>query len=334
MLEFLQKQYHISDISSPISVLQRIGQDNPGAFIFTPDNQEPDWHGTARQVEETELGDALRRLAVMNMPYTPRISLAGAQPKTSYALGSDGAWYETTGATPSTHIFKPPTPGNDNIQYVEHVMQSTAARLGIPAAETSVETFDGQPCLLVKRYDRERIRSGETIRLHQEDLIQALGRSKCRKYQFDSGPGIKELIQTVRKLCPQDEPTVWRLLAYNVTIGNSDAHGKNYSFLITPAGFRLAPAYDLNSLVPYPQYAQDLAMSIGRTYNYRRVTEQDWRQAARKSDTNPDVVLEQVKYVNANLPRALSAAIEETGVDIPELAQVSDYVQRAFPSSR
>lgn len=332
MLSFLQKQYHISDISSPLSVLEKIGQDTPGAFTFIPDDQEPNWFGATRQVEETEIADALRRLVTMNMPYTPRLSLAGAQPKTSYALGDDGIWYETTGATPSTHIFKPPTPGNENIQYVEHVIQSTAAKLGIPAAETSVTTFDGQPCLLVRRYDRTTSGDGSTIRLHQEDLLQALGRSKDRKYQHDSGPGIKELTQTVRRLCPQDEPTAWRLLAYNVAIGNSDAHAKNYAFLITPARFRLAPAYDLNSLIPYPQYTQDLAMSIGRTYDYRHVTAQDWQAAAQKTHTDPNLVLEQVEYVNENLLPALTATINETGKDIPELEQIHQYVQQRFPA--
>lgn len=333
LLDFLQKQYRIPDISSPISILEKIGQDTPGAFIFTPDNQTPDWHGTARRVEEAEIGDALRRLAIMNMPYTPRISLAGAQPKTSYALGNDGAWYETTGATPSTHIFKPPTPGNENIQYVEHVMQTAALRLGIPAARSSVEVFDGQPCLLVERFDREKVKSGETIRLHQEDLLQALGRSRSRKYQFESGPGVKELVQTVRQLCPQDEPTVWRMLAFNVAVGNSDAHAKNYSFLVTPAGFRLAPAYDLNSLVPYPQYTQDLAMSIGRTYDYRHVTEQDWQTVARKSGAEPGMVIEQVEYVNSNVLAALSAAIIETGLDIPELSETFEYVKQKYPAT-
>lgn len=331
MLEFLQKQYHISDISSPISILEKIGQDTPGAFTFAPDNQEPDWYGAARRVSEAEIGDALRRLATMNMPYTPRISLAGAQPKTSYALGDNGVWYETTGATPSTHIFKPPTPGNENIQHVEHVIQNASTKLGIPSAKTSVATFDGQSCLLVERFDREKTKSGETIRLHQEDLLQALGRARSPKYQLESGPGIKELIQTIRKLYPQDEPTVWRLLAFNVATGNSDAHAKNFSFLITPSGSKLAPAYDLNSLVPYPQYTQDLAMSIGRTYDYRHVTEQDWQQAAQKTDTDPNLVLEQVAYVNDNVVPALSEAINETGLDVPELNETFEYVRKKFP---
>lgn len=331
VLNSLQKQYKIPDISDPICVLERIGRDAPGAFTFTADYEEYDLQGTARKVSETEIGENLRRLATLTMPSSPRLSLPGVQPKTSYTLGQDGAWYEATGAIPSTHILKPPTPGNQNIQYVEHVIQRTAQRLGIESAHTSIVSFAGQPCLLVKRYDRRKTADGLSIRLHQEDLLQVLGRSRAQKYQFDSGPGIKELTQTVRQLAPLDEPTLWRLLAYNVAIGNSDAHAKNYSFLVTPHGYRLAPAYDLNSLIPYPHYSQQLAMSIGKNYDYRRISIADWKDAARRSGTDPDAVLEQVEYVNENVLCALEQTLAETGAHNAELEQIHNYVRQHFP---
>jgi len=42
----------------------------------------------------------------------------------------------------------------------------------------------------------------------------------------------------------------WTILQY--LIGNSDAHGKNLSFLVEPGGLRLAPAYDLGLSLHLP----------------------------------------------------------------------------------
>ena len=35
-------------------------------------------------------------------------------------------------------------------------------------------------------------------------------------------------------------------MAFNVAIGNRDAHLRNQGFLLTPTGWRLAPVFDLN----------------------------------------------------------------------------------------
>jgi serine/threonine-protein kinase HipA len=35
-------------------------------------------------------------------------------------------------------------------------------------------------------------------------------------------------------------------VAFNVAIGNRDDHLRNHGFLLTPTGWRLAPAFDLN----------------------------------------------------------------------------------------
>jgi serine/threonine-protein kinase HipA len=43
-----------------------------------------------------------------------------------------------------------------------------------------------------------------------------------------------------------DLEQLFRRVAFNVAIGNRDDHLRNHGFLLTPAGWRLAPAFDLN----------------------------------------------------------------------------------------
>ena len=52
---------------------------------------------------------------------------------------------------------------------------------------------------------------------------------------------------------------------FNWLIGGTDAHAKNYSFLIdADDSIRLAPLYDLSSQLPYPDLlTQRASMKIG-----------------------------------------------------------------------
>ena len=94
--------------------------------------------------------------------------------------------------TPSTHILKP------------------AAQRFPDAAANEV---------LCLRMAREL---GRTVRLHQEDVGQALA----------------------------------EVATFTVAIGNADAHGKNLSLLLPPGGrIQLAPLYDVKSTRQYPDVA-------------------------------------------------------------------------------
>lgn len=39
---------------------------------------------------------------------------------------------------------------------------------------------------------------------------------------------------------------LYRRVAFNISIGNSDDHFRNHGFLLTPHGWTLSPAYDMN----------------------------------------------------------------------------------------
>ena len=61
--------------------------------------------------------------------------------------------------------------------------------------------------------------------------------------------GIKALIDVLGKcrVTATSRVTLFRWTLFNILIGNSDAHLKNISFIAGPAGYELAPHYDLLS---------------------------------------------------------------------------------------
>jgi serine/threonine-protein kinase HipA len=56
----------------------------------------------------------------------------------------------------------------------------------------------------------------------------------------------------------------WALFQF--IIGNSDAHGKNFSFFVHAQGLEPAPWYDLVSVVQYPDVSHEMAMAFGDAF--------------------------------------------------------------------
>ena len=69
-----------------------------------------------------------------------------------------------------------------------------------------------------------------------------------------------------------DKLAMLRWALFQLVIGNSDAHGKNFSFFVHRSGLEAAPWYDLVSVVQYPQFSHDLAMAFGDEFNLDQIT--------------------------------------------------------------
>ena len=68
---------------------------------------------------------------------------------------------------------------------------------------------------------------------------QSEGTSYLELAEFLHARGAKDHIEA-------DLEQLFRRVAFNVAIGNRDDHLRNHGFLLTPTGWRLAPAFDLN----------------------------------------------------------------------------------------
>jgi len=160
-----------------------------------------------------------------------------------------------SGRVPTTHILKPPTGEFDGHAENEHFCLELGRALGLPVVDSRIMRFQDEVAIVVERYDRVRTAAG-LRRVHQEDICQALAIPPTRKYQNEGGPGIRdivELLKTYSAKAPEDVRTFLDAIAYNWLIAGTDAHAKNYALLIgAQARIRLAPLYDVASVLPYP----------------------------------------------------------------------------------
>lgn len=160
------------------------------------------------------------------------------------------------------------------------------------------------------------------LRLHQEDLCQALGLRPTAKYQNEGGPGpgrIADLLRTYSSNPDEDVSTFIDALAFNWLIGGADGHAKNYSLLHGGGGrVRLAPFYDLASALPYDDMDPErltLAMKVGDKYRLRHIRRSDWEHLARDVRLQPAGVVERVADLAAKLPGKVDEIRERAARD-------------------
>lgn len=323
ILERWARQFHVS-ARNPFALLSHMGEDCAGAVQFVrPERLEEVTSGRPDEVAWLTEADVAERLRdLVEQRGTGRLpgdrghfSLAGAQPK--MPLFFDGArWGIPSGRLPTTHILKPPARSDlEGFDINEHLCLRLARELGLAAAETRLQTFAGQEALVVTRYDRLRTREGRFVRLHQEDTCQALGVSPQRKYQNEGGPGPEDIVRLLLRESNDPETDVAAFidaLALNWVIGGTDAHAKNYSLLLSAGSVRLAPLYDLISILPYPRrvpYREArLAMRVDREYQLWKIRRRQWEGFALRSELDPEPLIARVAELAAAVPAAVERA--------------------------
>ncbi|RYE59840.1 MAG: HipA domain-containing protein [Oxalobacteraceae bacterium] len=100
-------------------------------------------------------------------------------------------------------------------------------------------------------------------------------------------------------------------LIFNVLVGNSDSHAKNYSILIGAGGTaKLAPLYDVMCAVVYRNVDQSLPQAIGKRTNPNELHGDDWRMLAGASGLSAAATLARVRElaqrVSANTAEAVA----------------------------
>ena len=140
----------------------------------------------------------------------------------------------------------------------------------------TLDVIAGRPCLISRRFDRSA--DGATsVRLHQEDLCQALGVPANLKYEQNLGPGFRRFSELLREVGRgADIGTMVRVAVLNFVLGNSDTHGKNFAILFAKLGHQLAPLYDIISTAVYADVDDEMAMAIGGNFDPESVRLEDW----------------------------------------------------------
>lgn len=98
------------------------------------------------------------------------------------------------------------------------------------AAHTHVERFEDQQ-VVVEPYDRQ---PGGAVRIHHEDMCQALGHHPSQNYQSDGGPTPADIVRRLRQVSTSPEENVDRFLlalGFNWLIVGPDALTSSNSLL-------------------------------------------------------------------------------------------------------
>jgi serine/threonine-protein kinase HipA len=216
-----------------------------------------------------------------------RFSLSGVQLKLSMS------WFNDRLAMPADTIdgkwiVKFGGPSHPELPEVEWSTMEWARAAGIETPATRLvplvhldgippEYTDGSGELsyAIERFDRGEGR----LRIHIEDFAQVL--SADDKYQ---GHSYETIGNVIAKVCGREDLREYvRRLVFMTLSGNADAHLKNWS-LIYPDGVhpRLSPAYDLVSVIVYPQYSRTLALNFNRSKRFEDVSLDGFARFARK----------------------------------------------------
>jgi serine/threonine-protein kinase HipA len=232
----------------------------------------------------------------LGMLISPGSSLGGARPKASVLDEKQELW-----------IAKFPGSNDEyDVAAWEYVTYRLALNAGIDMAPCRIENLGSQyHSFMAKRFDRT-----PASRVHFSSAMTQL-----RYYDGESeGASYLELAEFLTKTggnVSRDLPQLWRRIVFNMAVSNTDDHLRNHGFLLTPRGWILSPAYDINPVADGPmgltlnidEYSNsldfDLAMTVARYFQLSdqgaqtiltEVTQavSRWRQESAEMGLSPD----------------------------------------------
>ena len=124
-------------------------------------------------------------------------------------------------------------------------------------------------------------------------------------------------------------------IAFNWLIAGTDAHAKNYSLLLGKgAGVRLAPIYDLASILPYRTVdlrRVKLAMKIGGEYRLRNIGLRHWQRLATELRLDQAAIIDRIRVMASALPdyaTDIQKQIEGEGLSHTTITRLSERLKR------
>lgn len=188
----------------------------------------------SKEIEKSEEANSLPEKRWIAQLVQPGSSLGGARPKAN-----------VVDTNRSIYVAKFPSlkDGYDAGLW-EHFCHLLAKNAGINAAETNVLAInDKHHTLLSRRFDR----TNADRRIHFASAMTLLGLNDGDN--ATTGHGYIDIVDFIISGCTDVDANLrelFRRVAFNICVGNSDDHFRNHGFLLTAKGWTLSPAYDMN----------------------------------------------------------------------------------------
>jgi len=219
----------------------RFKETKSGAFMN--DNQSfatPPWTSireleqASNQMENELIENDSELLKWLNMLLAPGSSLGGARPKAGIKSPDGSLW-----------IAKFPSKEDKyDVGAWEMIVNELAQMAGLNVAIAMARPFYSKyHTFLSKRFDRTN--AGQ--RLHFASAMTLL--SYTDGINFQDGVSYLELAEYIIRNganVNQDLEELFRRIVFSICVSNTDDHLRNHGFLLTPAGWKLSPAYDIN----------------------------------------------------------------------------------------
>lgn len=200
----------------------------------------------SQEIEKSEEQNLLPDKKWLAQLMQPGTSLGGARPKAS-----------VIDENKNLYIAKFPSRKDDHdVGLWEHFCHLLANQAGINAAITRTINTDKHHTLLSHRFDRKE----EGKRIHFASAMTLLGLNDGDN--ASTGHGYLDIVDFIIQNGTDVETNIqelYRRVAFNICIGNTDDHFRNHGFLLTPKGWTLSPAYDMN---PTLNEQQSLLISV------------------------------------------------------------------------
>ena len=323
-LEDITQFAHISK-NNTFAIIKAIGYDTSGALMFGEytNNQE----AIFRAITDDELANRITNIeesSIVIWDKKERLSLAGVQEKLPVIIKNEQIGLGD-GLLSSTHIMKFQTAKHANIVVNELFCMKLAKKINLNVAEVELYRFKEHPVLMVKRFDRV-YRENRVERLHVIDGCQMLDLSSTHKYERNFGSGRD--VQDIREgasfaklfksadICEVPAKAKLEMLnwsVFNLIVGNSDAHGKNFSFFVNERGIRPTPFYDILCIMAHENVEHDLAMAYGDEFNPDEVKAYQLREFADAIGLNFKLVSQSIDKIASLIIKALKNDILNMG---------------------
>lgn len=188
----------------------------------------------SKEIEKSEETNILPEKRWIAQLVQPGSSLGGARPKANVIDANRGIY-----------VAKFPSLKDDyDAGLWEHFCHLLAENAGINVAKTKVISVnDKHHTLLSRRFDRTD--SGK--RIHFASAMTLLGLNDGDNAA--TGNGYLDIVDFILSGCTDVDANLrelFRRVAFNICVGNSDDHFRNHGFLLTAKGWTLSPAYDMN----------------------------------------------------------------------------------------
>ena len=206
-----------------------------GRLIVPPLTSIKELTIAAQEYEKSDEANELPEKKWIRQLAHPGTSLGGARPKANVVDEKEHLWIAKFPSRKDVY----------DMALWEHLCHLLAKEAGVNVAETNLIPAgnDGYHALLSKRFDR----TDDGKRIHFASAMTMTGLTDGDNHE--TGHGYLDIVDFIIKgCCDVDEnlSELYRRVAFNICVGNSDDHFRNHGFLLTKKGWTLSPAYDLN----------------------------------------------------------------------------------------